>query len=73
MRRENIRNASFEELKQEFENKQLTDEQLDALAENEGVWYEKAEYAGIDYGYYECRDMTAPAGEKQDTFKFYIA
>lgn len=71
MKLENIRNAGFGELKNAFEGKHLTDEQLDALAENEGVWYEKAEYNGIDHGYYECRDMTAPAGEKPETFQFY--
>lgn len=72
MKLENIKNAGFEELKNEFEGKYLTDEQLGSLAENEGVWWEKAEYNGVDHGYYECRDLTAPAGEKRDTFKFYI-
>ena len=73
MKLENIRNANFEELKNAFEGKHLTDQQLDELAENEGVWYEKAEYDGVDHGYYECRDLTTPAGEKQETFKFYVA
>lgn len=66
MKLENIRNASFEELKNEFEGKRLADEQLDELAENENVWYEL-----IERGCYECRDLTTPAGEKQETFEFH--
>lgn len=58
--------ASFDELKNELEGKWLTDEQLDALAENEGVWWEL-----ISRGIYECRDLSTPAGEKQDVFNFH--
>lgn len=66
MKLENIRNANFEELKNIFEGKYLTDEQLNELAENENVWYEI-----IEHGRYECRDLTTPAGEKQETFEFH--